>query len=80
MATPTLKSNAGDRKVCKKKNLSWLSGADRKIRPSGSLFGITPASLMMPNSDPRADFFYPHLTSMKDSYSPICENGLSQMM
>ena len=35
MATPTLKSNAGDRKVCKKKNLSWLFGADRKICPSG---------------------------------------------
>ena len=24
MATPTLKSNAGDRKVCKKKKLSWM--------------------------------------------------------
>ena len=30
MATPTLKSNAVDRKVCNKKNLSWLFGADRK--------------------------------------------------
>ena len=53
MATPTLKSNAGDRKVCKKKNLSRLVDAFRKIRPSGSLFG----------------FFYPNLTLMKDSYS-----------
>ena len=56
MATPMLKSNAGDQKECKKKNLSWFFGADRKIRPSGSLFGITPQSLVMPNSDPRADF------------------------
>ena len=30
LATPTLKSNAGDRNVCKKKNLSWLFGADKK--------------------------------------------------
>ena len=39
MATPTLKSNAGAQNVHKKKNLSWLFGVDRKIRPSGSLFG-----------------------------------------
>ena len=38
------------------KNLSWLFGADRKIRPSGSLFGITQKSLVMPNIDPRTDF------------------------
>ena len=53
MAIPTLKSNAGDRKVCKKKNLSWLFGAkprDAKQWPSGG-------------------FFYPHLTLMKDSYN-----------
>ena len=31
MATPKLKSNAGDHRVCKKKNLLWLFGADRKI-------------------------------------------------
>ena len=60
---PTLKSNAGDqkvckkkKKVCKKKNLSWLFDADRKIVPSGALFGITRQSLMMPNSDPPTDF------------------------
>ena len=41
MGTPTLKSNIGDQKVCKKMNLSWLFGVYRKIRPSGSLFGIT---------------------------------------
>ena len=40
MATPTLKSNAGDQKVCKKKNLSGLFDADRNIRSSGSLFEI----------------------------------------
>ena len=65
MATPTLKSNAGDRKMCKKKNLLWLFGAYAKVRPSGSLFGITRLrslfgitrrSLVMPNSDPRSDF------------------------
>ena len=56
MGNLTLKSNAGDQKVCKKKNLSWLFGADRKIRPSGSLFGITRQSLVMPNSDPGMEF------------------------
>ena len=30
MATPTLKSSAGDEKVCKRKNLSWLFGTNRK--------------------------------------------------
>ena len=56
MVTSTLKSNPGDQKVCKKKKLSWLLGADRKIGPSESLFGITQQSLVMPNSDPRTDF------------------------
>ena len=63
MVTPMLKSNAGDQKVYKKKNLSWLFGTDRKIRPLGSLFGITQHSLMMPNSDPWTDF------SIRTSYS-----------
>ena len=49
--TPTLNSNAGDQKVYKKKNLSWLFGADRKTRPLGSLF-----CRVMPNSGPRTDF------------------------
>ena len=53
MAAPTLKSNAEDQKVCKKKNLSWLFGADRKIRPSGSMT--------------LGRIFYPHLTSIEDS-------------
>ena len=56
MGTPTLKSNAKDQKVCKKMNVSWLFGADIKIRHSGSLFAITRQSLVMPNSDPRTDF------------------------
>ena len=56
LAPPMLKSNAGDQKVCKKKNLSWLFGADRKTCPSGSLFGITRQSLMMPDSDPQMYF------------------------
>ena len=55
MVTPKLKSNARDQNLCKKKKLSWLFGADRKIHPSGSLFGITRHS-RMPNSDPRIDF------------------------
>ena len=56
MGTPTLKSDAGYQKVCKRKNLSWLFGADIKIRLSGSLFGITRQSLVMPISDLRTDF------------------------
>ena len=43
-------------KVCKKKYLSWVYGVDRKI-------------LVMPISDPRDRFFYPHHTPMQDSYS-----------
>ena len=38
-------------KGMQKKNLSWLLGADRKICSSGSLFGITRQSPVMPNSD-----------------------------
>ena len=56
MAAPTLKSNAGDRKVCKKRNLLWLFYADRKNPSSRSLFGITRHSLVMPNNDLRTDF------------------------
>ena len=56
MVTPTLTSNAGDRKVCKKKNPSWLFCAERKIRPSGSLFGITRLCQVIPISDPGTDF------------------------
>ena len=56
MGSPTLKSNAGDQNVCKKKNLSWLFGADIKIRPLGSLFAITRQGLVTPNNDPRTDF------------------------
>ena len=55
MTAPTFKSNDGDHKVCKKKNPSWFFGADRKIRPSGSLLGITRQSLVMTNSDPRTN-------------------------
>ena len=70
-----LKLNAGNQKVCKEKNLSSSFSADRKICPSGLLFGITRHSLVMPNSDPRVDFFYPHLTSMKDPF-PLYRIGL----
>ena len=57
-----------NQKVCKKEYLSSVYGVDRKIYHSGSLFGITRASLMMPISDPRNRFFYPHHTPMKDTY------------
>ena len=30
LSTLTLKSNAADKKVCKKKDLSWSLGVDRK--------------------------------------------------
>ena len=40
-----------------------------------SLLGITvchhSASLVMPNGDPQGGFFYPTLTLMIDSYSPL---------
>ena len=54
--------------VCKKKNQIWVWGADRKFRPSGSIFSITRHSLVMPNSDPRDRIFYLHLTPTLDSY------------
>ena len=56
MALPTLKPNAGDQKGYKKKNISWLFGADRKILPLGSMFGNIWQSLVMPDSDTREDF------------------------
>ena len=37
MATSTLKSNAGDEKVYKKKNLSWLLGSVRRDHCLASL-------------------------------------------
>ena len=43
------------------KNLLWVWGADRKICPS----------LMMPNSEPEGQIFYPHETTMIDSFSCI---------
>ena len=46
-----LELNSRDQKVSKKKNLSWLYSADRKIHSSGSLFGITQQNPVMPNSD-----------------------------
>ena len=68
MATPMLKSNTGGQKVCKEKNRSWLFGVDRKIRPSGSLASLGKARDA--KQWPSEGFFYPHLTPMKDSYSP----------
>ena len=70
-----LKWNIGNRNVWQKKNQTWVFTADRKILPSGSLFGITRHSLVMPNRDPLDGIFYPHLTSMHDSYI-ICEKKI----
>ena len=55
MMASTFKSNDEDHKVWKEKNLSWFFGAGRKIRPSGSLLGITLQSLVIINSDPRTN-------------------------
>ena len=59
MVTPMLKSDAGDQKVCKKKNLSWLFGADRQ-NPSKS------RDTKQWLSD---RLFYLHLRPMKDTYN-----------
>ena len=75
----TLKSNAGGQKVCKKKNLSWLFGADRKICPSGSLFGLTRQSRDA-KQWPSDGFFYPHLTPMKDSYNVLLQERNCSIM
>ena len=65
----TLKIKCGKLKVCKKKYLSWVYGVDR-TNPS---LGITvlhhSASLVMPISDRRDRFFYPHHTPMKDTHN-----------
>ena len=74
MAIPTVKSNAGDKIVYKKKNLSLLFSADRKIHPSDHcLASLGTASWCQPSDAkqwPSGGFFYPHLTPMKDSYNP----------
>ena len=41
VATPTLKSNNGDQKVCKTRIYHGYMLRTETIRPSGSLFGIT---------------------------------------
>ena len=60
-----VKWNIRNRKVCNKKNQTWVFVADRKFRPSESLFCITRHSLVMPNSDPRDGIFDLHLTPCK---------------
>ena len=53
------------------KNLSWMRGTDKKIRPGGycsASFGIASRCRTM---IPRDDFFHPHRTSMIDSFSFI---------
>ena len=41
---------------------------DRNFCLSGSLFGITRHSLVMPNGDPRDENFCPYLTAIEDTY------------
>ena len=45
--SPVCKSNVVNQKVCKK-YMSWMYDVDRKIRHSGSLFGITRLALGKP--------------------------------
>ena len=61
MVTPSLKSNVGDQKVCKKNNLSWLFGADRKICPSDhSLASLSTTSLCQTVTLGQIFLFAPH--------------------
>ena len=55
-------------KGMREKNPSRLFGADRKIRPSGSLFDITRQSLVMLTVTPDGSL-HQHPTLMKDSYN-----------
>ena len=50
----------------------WCLGVDRRITVRHHS-----ASLVMPISDPRGRFFYPHHTSVKDTYS--LAHGLRQL-
>ena len=54
-------------KVCKKKNLSWVWGTDRKICPWGSHSDIIQQA-SLPDSNPRDGFFYLPPTPKIDSY------------
>ena len=56
-------------KVCKKKNLSWVWGVDRKIRPLRLVWHHEP-SFVMPDSNAWDGFFSLPLKTMIDSYNP----------
>ena len=58
-----------NQKVCKKKYLSWVYGVVRKNLLLGVTIQHHEASLLMPVSDLRDRFFYPHSTPMKDTYN-----------
>ena len=53
------------------KNLSWVRGADRKIRPEGHSSASQGFADWDRTMIPRDRFFYLHWTSMKDSFSCI---------
>ena len=59
-----VKSKFWRSKGMQEKESITVVGADRKMCPSWSLFG-----LMMSNKWPSIIFFYPHLTAIKDSYN-----------
>ena len=53
-----------DKKKRKNIRIFHECGADRKIHPLGLLFGITPQSLVMPNSDPKGSVFLSALNNL----------------
>ena len=55
-----------NRKVCKKKYLSWVYDVDRKIRHSGSLFGITRLIVLV--SENYLSFHFPKLNPSRVFY------------
>ena len=66
-----------NQKVCKKKYLSRVYGVDRKNLSLGITVRHHSASLVMPISDPRDRFFYPHHTPMKDTHYIQYGKGIS---
>ena len=70
------KSNVVNQKVCKIKYLSWVYGVDRKKPSLEITVRHHSTSLVMPVSDPRDGFVYPHHTPIKYTYS--LAHGLTQ--
>ena len=47
-------------------------GKSKGMQEKLSIMGVSSASLVMPISDPRDRFFYPHHTPMKATYNLYC--------